>query len=397
MNTARLIVGVLSERSSREHRVAIDPAAAARLIRSGFAVVAEEGCGTDANFPDAAYVSAGAIVGDRAHVLQSSTIIATLSCPPQAVITALREGQLVVGLIEPMNSLDSIASLAQRGVTLVALDLLPRTASRAQGMDALSSQSSAAGYRAAIVAADRFGRYLPMMITAAGTATPAKAIVVGAGVAGLQAIATVKRLGAVVTGYDVRAASRGEVESLGARFLTSSVMSGAGQGGYARALTEAEQRTQQEELQTVLTGFDIIITTARVPGRVPPVLVSAQTLAMLKPGSVCIDLGASDRGGNVVGSVDGESITTTRGVIIVGGGNLAAELPASASEMYGRNIVSAIESLAPDGVITIDPSDEIHCAVVVCHGGEVTNVSIRAAMSLDSPPDSAPAAKAKAA
>jgi NAD(P) transhydrogenase subunit alpha len=222
-----------------------------------------------------------------------------------------------------------------------------------------------------------------MMITASGTAKPAKVIVIGTGVAGLQAIATTKRLGAVVTGYDVRAASRGEVESLGAQFLTSSVSEGAGAGGYARALTADEHRTQETELAAALTGFDIIITTARVPGHIPPVLVSAETLKTLRPGSVCVDLGSSDRGGNVAGSVEGTTVVTPEGVTIVGAGQLASELPTSSSEMYARNVVSVLASLAPSTEIVIDPLDEIHQSIVITHAGDVTNALVRAALKLD--------------
>jgi NAD(P) transhydrogenase subunit alpha len=208
-------------------------------------------------------------------------------------------------------------------------------------------------------------------------------IVIGTGVAGLQAIATTKRLGAVVTGYDVRADSRGEVESLGAQFMTSSVSNGAGAGGYARALTAEEQATQENELAAALVGFDIIITTAKVPGRTPPVLVSARTLAALHPGSVCIDLGSSDRGGNVAGSVDGATIVTEGGVTVVGAGELASDLPTSSSQMYGRNVVSVLASLAPGDGIEIDPTDAVHLAIVVSHSGEITNAQVRAALDLD--------------
>ncbi len=378
-----LTVGVSAEHDAREHRVSLDPAAVASLVKTGYVVRVHSGAGAPASFPDKSYVAAGATITAEKDDQHDTDVLPLLRLPSSAVIDSIRPGQMLVGLLDPANNLDAIAALARRGATVVALDLLPRTLSRAQAMDALSSQTSAAGYRAAIVAADRFGRYLPMMITASGTATPAKVIVIGTGVAGLQAIATSRRLGAVVTGYDVRPTSRAEVESLGARFLTSSVASGAGEGGYARAFTEDEQAIQRQELASALPGFDIIITTARVPGRTPPVLVSEETLASLKPGSVCVDLGASDRGGNVVGSVDGVTITTPNGVIVVGAGNLAADLPASSSEMYGRNIVAALKAVAPSGQVVIDPTDEIHRAIVVCHGGEVTNPAIRTALNLD--------------
>jgi H+-translocating NAD(P) transhydrogenase subunit alpha len=386
----QLTVGVLSELTAQEHRVALDPSAVERLVKSGLTVVVEAGCGKDASFGDAAYSAAGATVAKRSDVITNATILAALALPPATVTDTLAKDQAIIGLLDPLNNLERVAQLAKRGVTLVALELLPRTLSRAQSMDALSSQSSAAGYRAAIVAAAEFGRYLPMMITASGTATPAKVIVIGTGVAGLQAIATTKRLGAVVTGYDVREASRTEVESLGAKFLTSSVAAGAGEGGYARAMTPAEQKTQQDELAAALPSFDIIITTAKVPGRTPPMLVSAATLKQLRPGTVCVDLGASDKGGNVHGSIDGQTITTAGGVIIVGGGSLAAGVPASASQMYGRSLTTLIGAIAPDGVVAIDQSDEIQASIVVSHGGDVTSPRVREALKLDPLPTEKP-------
>jgi NAD(P) transhydrogenase subunit alpha len=374
---------VLTETAAGERRVALDPSAVAVLTKAGRAVLVQSGAGAKATFADSQYTAAGATVATRAKVIAASTVLPVLRFPDEQLAKALRKGHLVVGLLDPLNNLKSIAALADRGVTLVALELLPRTLSRAQSMDALSSQSSVAGYRAGIVAAAEYARYLPMMITASGTATPATAIVIGTGVAGLQAIATLKRLGAVVTGYDVREASRGEVESLGAKFLTSSVAQGAGAGGYARAMTAAEQKTQQAELAAALAGFDIIITTAKVPGRKPPELVSTATLRSLRPGTVCIDLGASELGGNVVGSVDGKTTITAGGVTVVGAGNIASGLPASASQMFARNVLAVIASLVPENVVVVDGTDEVHRNIVVSHAGTVTNAAVREALKLD--------------
>ncbi|MES2170036.1 MAG: NAD(P) transhydrogenase subunit alpha [Actinomycetota bacterium] len=377
-----LTIGVLHETALGEKRVALDPEATARLVKDGRNVIVEAAAGVAASFPDAKYTAAGARIATRAEVLSQCDVIAAVRFPDAAVLKRLRSGQVLIGLLDPFNNLHAIGELADAGVTVVAFELLPRTLSRAQSMDALSSQASAAGYRAGIVAADAFGRYLPMMITASGTAKPAAAIVIGTGVAGLQAIATLKRLGAVVTGYDVRAASRGEVESLGAQFLTSSVSEGASAGGYARAMTAEEQKQQQAELSAALVNFDIIITTAKVPGKTPPVLVSADTLHSLRPGSVCVDLGSSSQGGNVAGSVELSTIVTPEGVIVVGAGELAADLPASASQMYGRNVAAALSSLAPQDGIVIDPADEIHSAIVVAHDGAIANEAVRAALGL---------------
>ncbi|MHA6757977.1 NAD(P) transhydrogenase subunit alpha [Streptacidiphilus sp. PAMC 29251] len=383
---AAVTVGVVAETAVGERRVALDPSAVARLVKAGRAVLVEGGAGLAASFPDAAYAECGGTVTSREDVLARSDVVAVVRFPEERLLGVLHAGQVLVGLLDPLNHLSAMESLAAREVTAVAFELLPRTLSRAQSMDALSSQSSAAGYRAAIVAAEAFGRYLPMMITASGTATPAKVIVIGTGVAGLQAIATTRRLGAVVTGYDVRAASRGEVESLGALFLTSSVAQGTASGGYARELTDDESGTQQGELAAALRAFDVIITTAKVPGHIPPVLVSAQTLATLRCGSVCVDLGSGDRGGNVAGSVPGQRTVTDRGVIVVGAGELAADLPASSSQMYGRNVAAVIASLVPADEIVVDPMDEVHRNIVVTHGGQVTNASVRRALNLDPGP-----------
>jgi NAD(P) transhydrogenase subunit alpha len=378
-----LTVGALTESEPGERRVALDPSASARLIKAGRVVLVEAGAGSAASFTDAMYTEAGATVASRAEVLAGSDVVAVIRPPSDALLPELGQGQTLIGLIDPLNNLAMAQKLADQGVTAVAFEMLPRTISRAQAMDALSSQSNAAGYRAAIVAAEAFGRYLPMMITASGTAVPAKVIVIGTGVAGLQAIATVMRLGAVVTGYDVRSASRGEVESLGAEFLTPTVSDGGGTGGYARAMSAEEQKAQQAELAESLSTFDVIITTAKVPGHTPPLLVSEQTLTKLRPGSVCIDLGSSDKGGNVAGSVEGEKTVTAGGVTVVGAGELASQLPTSASQMYGRNVTAVLASLFPAAELVIDPADEIHQNIVVSHGGEVTNPKVREALKLD--------------
>jgi NAD(P) transhydrogenase subunit alpha len=382
-NTTPLIVGVLAETEPGEKRVALDPDSVTRLVKAGHAVLVEHGAGIAATFPDAEYAKAGATLSTRAEVVSTSEVLAVVRLPADPVVEAIHPGQVLVGLLDPLNNLPTITKLAAGNVTVVAFELLPRTLSRAQSMDALSSQASAAGYRAGIVAAASFGRYLPMMITASGTARPAAVIVIGTGVAGLQAIATLRRLGAVVTGYDVRAASRGEVESLGAQFLTSSVSEGAGTGGYARAMTAAEQKTQQTELATALKDFDVIITTAKVPGHTPPVLVSADTLKSLRPGSVCIDLGSSRLGGNVEGSVERQTVVTEGGVTIVGAGELASDLPASASQMYGRNVTSVLAAMVTGQELVIDPTDELMQNIVVCTGGVVTNETVRHALNLE--------------
>ena len=389
-------IGALTESAEGERRVALDPTAVVSLVKLGHAVLIESGAGDAASFRDSAYVTAGATISTHSQVIAHCDVLAVVRAPVQTLAKKLRSDQILIGLLDPLNNIRGMKALSDRRVTAVAFELLPRTASRSQAMDALSSQASAAGYRAGIVAAAAFDRYLPMMITASGTATPAKVIVIGTGVAGLQAIATAKRLGAVVTGYDVRAASRQEVESLGAKFLTSTIQQAAGNGGYAKALTAEERTIQQGELSAALTAFDIIITTAKVPGRTPPVLVTRQTLDLLRPGSVCVDLGSSDKGGNVVGSVPNATVVTPHGVTVIGAGDLAADLPASASQMYGRNIVAVIASLMPEGVLAFDPADEIHQSIVVCTGGTIINPAIRTALEITPPVNATTSATHKA-
>src|SRR6185369_5345447 len=256
-----------------------------------------------------------------------------------AGVVALRSGQTLIGLLRPLTDPQLAADLAAAEVTAISLDGLPRTVSRAQTMDVLSSQASVAGYRAAILAASAYDRYFPLLVTAAGTARPAEVLVLGAGVAGLQAIATARRLGAVVKAYDVRPASASEVESLGAQFLKlTSVASGAGEGGYARALTDDEQKAQQAELSAHIARHNVVITTSFVMIRRPPLLVTAETIAAMAPGSLIIDLAASALGGNVAGSVPDQTIVTDNGVTIIGAPNLASEVPTAASSAFSRNI-----------------------------------------------------------
>ena len=275
-------------------------------------------------------------------------------------------------MLAPLTEPELAATLAAKGVTVISLDGLPRTLSRAQPMDALSSQSNVAGYKAALVAANEFGRFFPLLITAAGTARPAKVLVLGTGVAGLQAIGTARRLGAVVSGYDVRPSSKDEVESLGATFVElTSVGSAAGEGGYARELTAEERQAQQDELTGHIVRHDVVITTAQVPGRRPPLLVTEDAIKAMTPGSVIVDMGASALGGNVTGSRPGETVVTGNGVTIVGADNLPATVPAAASAAYSRNISAMLLHLTRDGALAIDPGDEIQARVVIAHDGKV--------------------------
>lgn len=365
-----------------EHRVSLVPSVVKRLVKQGCQVLIEKGAGAAANFADQQYEEAGAKVVDRDAALTQANLVTVVNRPDDGTLDQLKAGQAILGLLSLVVDHDVAKQLAEKQVTALSFELLPRTVSRAQSMDALSSQSSVAGYKAALVAADHFMRYFPMMITAAGTAKPAKVLVLGTGVAGLQAIGTAKRLGAIVSGYDVRPASRGEVESLGAKFLTSSV-SAAGKGGYARQLTKEEQQQQQDELAGFIADSDIVITTARVPGKKPPMLVTAKSVEEAKPGSIFIDIAASDLGGNVAGSKPGEVVETANGAKIVGADNLPSDLATSSSEMYSKNVQAVIKALLnKEGNIEIDTTDDVMSELVATYQGEVISGRLRSQMGL---------------
>ena len=365
-----------------EHRVSLVPSVVKRLVKQGCQVLIEKGAGAAANFADQQYEEAGAKVVDRDAALTQANLVTVVNRPDDGTLDQLKAGQAILGLLSLAVDHDVAKQLAEKQVTALSFELLPRTVSRAQSMDALSSQSSVAGYKAALVAADHFMRYFPMMITAAGTAKPAKVLILGTGVAGLQAIGTAKRLGAIVSGYDVRPASRGEVESLGAKFLTSSV-SAAGKGGYARQLTKEEQQQQQDELAGFIADSDIVITTARVPGKKPPMLVTAKSVEEAKPGSIFIDIAASDLGGNVAGSKPSEVVETANGAKIVGADNLPSDLATSSSEMYSKNVQAVIKALLnKEGNIEIDTTDDVMSELVATYQGEVISGRLRSQMGL---------------
>ena len=370
-------VAVIKEAAPWERRVALVPEGVAKLCAAGLEVLTEAGAGDRSWLADEAYAEAGATVLARDELLAAADALLMVGPPDARVTAALRPGQLVIGLLAPLTSPDLVATAAKAGVTAVSLDLLPRTLPRAQPMDALSSQASIAGYKAAVLAAGEFGRFFPLLITAAGTARPAKVLVLGAGVAGLQAIGTARRLGAVVTGYDVRPAAKAEVESLGATFLElTSVGPAAGEGGYARELTGEERQAQQDELAGHIGRHDVVITTAQVPGRRPPVLVSADALKEMAAGSVVVDMGASDLGGNVAGSAVDQTIVTENGVTVIGAGRLPSSMPAAASAMYSRNISSLLLYLVKDGELALDLSDDLQAGVVVTRDGSVVHPAL---------------------
>ncbi len=378
---------VVKETAPGERRVALVPDAIGRLRPAGIEVLVESGAGDGAWLPDAAYADAGASIVSAAEIYRTADVILTVTRPSPAAVDELRPGQAVIGMLAPLADPGLAATLAARGVTTISLDGLPRTLSRAQPMDALTSQSNVAGYKAVLVAASEFGRFFPLLITAAGTARPAKVLVLGTGVAGLQAIGTARRLGAVVSGYDVRPSSKDEITSLGATFVElTSVSSTAGEGGYARELTAEERQAQTEELTGHIARHDLVITTAQVPGRRPPLLVTEDAVKAMAPGSVIVDMGASALGGNVTGSRPGETVVTGNGVTIVGAENLAATVPTAASNAYSRNISALLLHLTSGGALAIDTSDEIQAGVVIAHDGKIVHAAVGALV----PPPAAP-------
>jgi NAD(P) transhydrogenase subunit alpha len=365
-------VGVPKETLPGERRVALVPEALGKLKAAGIEILVERGAGTAAAFPDAAYEEAGATIVSADEVYAKADCVVKIQKPSEAEAARLRSGQALVGLLSPLIDPGLMQQLADRGVTAISLDAIPRTLSRAQTMDVLSSQANIAGYKAVLVAADSFGRYFPLLTTAAGTAKPANVLILGIGVAGLQAIGTARRLGAVVKAYDVRPETKEQAESLGAQFVTlKTAIDATGTGGYARELTAEERAAQQAELNAVIGGMDVVITTAQIPGRKPPVLVTADAVRAMKPGSLIVDMAASALGGNCELSKAGETIATENGVTIISPDNLPATVPVSASQFYARNLQQLLLHLVKDGQLALDPAEEITAGVLITHGGKV--------------------------
>jgi len=370
-------VAVLRETAPGERRVSLVPEAVTKLRAADLEVLVEAGAGGGAWLSDDAFTEAGASIAARGEIQQTADVIVMVGRPDDETIAGFRQGQAVLGMLAPLGDPSFARRLADAGVTSISLDLIPRTLPRAQQMDALTSQANIAGYKAAVLAADTFGRFFPLLITAAGTARPAKVLVLGTGVAGLQAIGTARRLGAVVSAYDVRPETKTEAESLGATFIElTSVGSASGEGGYARALTEEERQAQQDELAGHIARHDVVITTAQVPGRRPPLLVTGHALKAMAPGSVIVDMGASALGGNVAGSQAGETVVTENGVTIVGAANLASTMPAAASAMYARNMSSLLLYLVKDGALAVDLSDDLQRGIVITYEGRVVHPAL---------------------
>jgi NAD(P) transhydrogenase subunit alpha len=355
-------VGVPKETAQGERRVALVPDLVAKL--DGIEVVVEQGAGEAASFRDEAFTEAGAAIGDP----WATDLVAKVRKPSDDEVGKLRDGQVLIGFLQPLTDQEGIERLASRGVTAFAMESIPRI-TRAQSMDALSSQATVSGYKAIVLAADRLPKFLPMLVTAAGTVVPAKVLVIGAGVAGLQAIATARRLGAVVSGFDVRPVVKEQVESLGATFLELGVVGEETEGGYARELSEEEQRRQQEELEARIGDFDVVVTTALIPGRPAPKLIPQSAIESMRPGSVIVDL-AAEAGGNADLTKADEEVTHN-GVTILGPTNLPSSMPYHASQLYARNVTALVNHLAPEGELNLDFEDEITAGACVTRKEEV--------------------------
>jgi NAD(P) transhydrogenase subunit alpha len=360
-----MLVGIRSELSPSEARVAATPASVASLVDLGVEVVIESGAGDGAGMPDDDYAEAGARIVERLEDDGQIDLLLCVGPPSVASASVVRDGGAIIGFLDPSRNEDLIASLDARGVSAIAIENLPRT-TLAQSMDALSSQATAAGYAAVLLGTTALPKFMPMLVTAAGTMPPAKVLILGVGVAGLQAIATAKRLGAVVHAYDIRPETREQVESLGARFVDAPTQQ-MDEGGYARAVDEETAGRQREILSDVVAASDMVITTAQVPGRRAPVLVTRDMVARMQPGSIIIDMAASS-GGNVEGSEPDRDILVD-GVRIMGPTDLASRVAADASRMYARNLLEAVTRVVDDGELVVDPDDAVLGPAMATGGG----------------------------
>ena len=385
-----MILGVPRESYPGERRVAIVPAATPALVKAGFEVLVEAGAGLEAGYPDRDYAEKGAkLTADRAEIFRTADIVAQVLCFGSNDMTGktdlplMRSGQAIVGFLRPMGKLEDLQALAGTGVTSFAVELMPRT-TRAQSMDSLSSMATICGYKAVVMAADTLPRIFPMLTTAAGTITPGRVFIIGTGVAGLQAIATARRLGAVASAYDMRPAVKEQVQSLGGRFVELPIEAKDAQDtrGYATAQGEEFYRKQRELLGGVVAESDVVITAAVIPGKKSPVLVTKEMVARMAPGSVIVDL-AAERGGNCELTQAGKTVKE-HGVTIIGQFNLASSVPYHASQMYAKNISAFLLNLVKDGKLQINEKDEIHRETLLTRGGEIVNARVREFLGLNS-------------
>jgi len=368
-------IGALREETPLETRVSLVPEVARKLVESGARVLVEHGAGTRAQFPDSAYQNVSWADSAEA-VLQQSDVVLTVQPLSVDQIHRLKAGAVVIGFMQPYSRRAEVKALQDAGVTSFAVELIPRI-SRAQSMDALSSQAAIAGYKAVLIAADHLPKFMPMLTTAAGTIRPSQVLVIGAGVAGLQAIATARRLGAVVEAYDVRSATKEQVKSLGAKFVDTGV-SADGTGGYARELTEEEKRKQQEVLDSRIAAADAVVTTASVPGRPAPKIISRAAVERMRPGSVIVDI-AAEQGGNCELTRTGE-IVEHQGVKVIGPINLPGDLAYNASEMYARNLLNFLKPALDKGELKIDWNDEVFAQSCLTHSGQIKHEPTRKAI-----------------
>jgi len=373
-------IGVIKEIEFGERRVALIPEVVSRLTKNGLEILIESQAGELSFFADSTYEAAGAkIITDKSYLINESDILLKVGAPREEEVDMLKKGQIAIGFLNPLGRPELIRRLANQGVTALSMEMIPRS-SRAQSMDALSSQASIAGYKAVLIAASALPKYLPMLTTAAGTIPPAKVVVLGAGVAGLQAIATARRLGAQVEAYDIRPAVREEVQSLGARFIDVVLQeeTTAG-GGYAKEISEAAKKHAQEVLTKHIKEADIVITTAQVPGRKAPVMVSDAMISQMKPGSVIVDL-AGEQGGNCEGTEAGKEVCH-HGVTIISPLNLPSSTPIHASQKYSKNLLNLLNHMIKKGELNLDFEDDIISSTCVTHAGEIRNQRIKDALT----------------
>ena len=373
-----MLIGVPTESAPGERRVALVPESVARLVKAGVSISVQRGAGAAAAFTDAEYEKAGAALVDGTEILARADLVVKVQRPNDAELARIRDGAALIALLAPLGDAESVKRLADRRITALSMDAIPRT-TRAQSMDVLSSQANVAGYKAVLLAAAALPRYFPMLTTAAGTIPPAKVLILGAGVAGLQAIATARRLGAVVWGYDTRAIVKEQVQSLGATFLELDLgVDAQGAGGYAVALTPEQEERQRAQLAEKAAGFDVIITTAAVPGRRAPLLISDAAVANMRLGSVVVDL-AAETGGNCAVTKSGETVVV-HGVTIIGTANIPSTMPYHASQLYSRNVFALLQLLIKDGALHLDFTDEITKGTTLTHDGTIIHEPTLAAL-----------------
>ena len=372
-----LIIGVLAETAEGERRFSVVPDVVKRYQGQGAQVVLQKGAGVPAHFADVAFAEV-TFADTAAEICAQADVVFCVQPPPAEIIDTMKPGSVLLGMLQPWASAERARQLAERQITSFSLELLPRI-SRAQSMDALSSQGAVAGYECALIAADHSPKFFPMLTYAAGTIRPAKVLVIGCGVAGLQTIATARRIGAMVEAYDVRPETREQVESLGAKFVDTGVSAG-GSGGYARELTDEEKAMQAERLGKAVAQCDALITTAAVPGKRAPRIITADMVARMKPGAVVVDM-AAETGGNVEGTVAGEKVWIND-VLVIGPINIASRMPVHASEMYAKNLFNFISPFIKDGALALDWEDEVMAGACLTHAGEVRHAGVKQVLGL---------------